>query len=80
MTATAPSSAVVEASALSSTELARAAVLDVTVSTAFEDDDGEAGSTVGDRIRHEFSVRNEGTVTLSALTIAAPLLSELEAR
>lgn len=80
MTAVAPLGGSFTAFAVSSTELGREAVLTVSTATTLEDGDGETGSIPGDRILHNFRLNNEGTVTLTTLTLADSLLSTVQDR
>lgn len=75
LTATSPSGAPTGATAFASTELVRSSGLVLIVNTTLEDGDGEAGTSPGDLIKHDMTVTNTGTVTLSDLAVVDSLLS-----
>lgn len=70
-----PSGVPTGATALASTTLLRSHGLALIAETTLEDGDGEIGTTPGDLVKHNMTVTNTGTVTLTDLSLVDPLLS-----
>lgn len=73
--ASAPLGGTTGATALASTTLLRSSGLSLIVRTTLEDGDGEAGTSPGDLIEYNMTIKNTGTVTLTALLVVDSLLS-----
>lgn len=70
-----PSGVPTGATASASTNLLRSSGLALIVKTSLEDGDGEAGTIPGDLIKHDMTITNTGTVTLTDLSVVDSLLS-----
>lgn len=73
--ASAPSGGTTGATALASTTLLRSSGLSLIVETTLKDGDGEAGTSPGDLVEYSMTIKNTGTVTLTALSVVDSLLS-----
>lgn len=78
LTAISPFGAPTGATALTSTILLQSSGVALIVTTTLVDGDGEAGTSPGDLVKHNMTVTNNGTVTLTDLSVVDSLLSVVD--